>query len=163
MKIKHGHAPKHRSRHPEYNLFVMMRCRCRNPKGRDYHLYGGRGIRVCERWLNGDGLKSAFECFIADMGPRPLGMSIDRINANGNYEPDNCRWATAKQQGRNTRWCKLNEAKVADIKAALLNGEHPKELAKRHGVVPTAIYNIKSGLTWAGVEPSSSTLTGGKP
>lgn len=81
---------------PTHKIWVSMRERCNNPTCRDFALYGGRGIKVCERW-------NSFENFLADMGERPVGMSIERRDANGNYELENCTWATAKQQARNTR------------------------------------------------------------
>jgi hypothetical protein len=62
----------------------------------------GRGITICDRWLDGDGERSGFECFLADMGRKPTpSHSIDRIDVNGIYEPSNCRWATPKQQNNN--------------------------------------------------------------
>src|SRR5207245_831416 len=74
--------------------------RCRNPHATGFKNYGGRGITVCDRWQGGHG----FENFLADMGPRPVGTSLDRYPDNdGNYQPGNCRWATAKEQIANQR------------------------------------------------------------
>lgn len=84
--------------HPaEYRAWSGMRTRCRNPKFVDWMIYGGRGIKVCDRW-------NSFAMFFADIGAKPSPRhSVDRIDSDGNYEPGNCRWATAKEQANNWR------------------------------------------------------------
>lgn len=83
---------------PEYQIWKAMKARCLNPNHKNYAEYGGRGIAVCERWLN------SFESFYADMGERPSKRhSIDRVDTNEGYSPGNCRWATQVEQTRNTR------------------------------------------------------------
>jgi len=101
----------------EYRVWWGMKSRCYNDKTDSYENYGGRGIEVCDRWME------AFEHFYEDMGPRPSSLhSIDRINNNGNYEPDNCRWATAKEQANNRRKPRRLVAEALAELAPLLEG-----------------------------------------
>jgi hypothetical protein len=79
-----------------YRTWMSMSNRCRDPNGKNFHYYGGRGIAVCERWRK-------FENFLADMGERPDGRTLDRRDNDRGYEPDNCRWATLIEQRRNQR------------------------------------------------------------
>lgn len=80
-----------------YHIWATMKARCYNPNNENFHRYGGRGITMCSRW------RESFEAFLDDMGERPKGHSIDRINNDLGYGPDNCRWATGADQMRNTR------------------------------------------------------------
>lgn len=93
----------------EYNIYRGMKERCRNPKRHNHASYGGRGIKICERWLGPWG----FHHFYEDMGPRPTAKhSLDRIDVNGDYEPSNCRWADMWTQANNKRDRRLYSRRV---------------------------------------------------
>jgi hypothetical protein len=92
---------------PEYEIWRAMKQRCLNPKHKSWKNYGGRGIKICDRWLN------SVENFFEDMGKRPNSdYSIDRINNDGNYEPSNCKWATPTEQNNNRRIYKKIECQI---------------------------------------------------
>lgn len=94
------------SKTPEFRIWTAAQQRCMNPKSRAYRHYGGRGVRFYEGWLGPDG----FSAFIAHVGPRPSSVhELDRIDVNGHYEPGNVRWATRREQCRNTRRNRLVE------------------------------------------------------
>ena len=125
-----------------YKTWANMLQRCRNPKATRYPRYGGRGITVCQRW-------DKFENFYEDMGPRPKGKSLDRINNEGIYGPDNCRWATAREQSNNR------------INTVMVNGEPLAVVARRHVMSPYTLYTryVRHGWT---LEEALHTPVGGR-
>lgn len=95
LSVTHGHT-RHHQKSPTYKTWRAMMNRCHYPSQNNYRHYGGRGIRVCRRWRK-------FASFLADMGKRPKGKTLDRRRVNGHYTPSNCRWATQSEQLRNRR------------------------------------------------------------
>jgi hypothetical protein len=133
MGKHHGHSTSR-----EYRSWYSMHYRCYSKKDISYSNYGGRGVRVCRRW-------HSFENFLFDMGPRPVGCSIDRIDNDKGYSPDNCRWATRAEQNVNKRTTKLGEREVLAIRAST---EHPRVLAQRYGVSQAHVRGIRIRRTW---------------
>ena len=121
---KHGYGIN-RGKNPTYRSWESMKYRCDNPSYHFYAAYGGRGIKYCERWKE-------FKNFLEDMGERPDGMTLDRIDVNKNYEPKNCRWADAKTQRANRRDIKLYEYQG--------NFYMLGRLAKDHGLSVALLY-----------------------
>ena len=137
------------SKTPTYKTWCEIKHRCYNPNCSQYKNYGARGIKMCDRWFY------SYENFLDDMGERPEGMSIDRIDVNGNYEPFNCRWANSETQCNNRRnniyieyngetktlkqWCDIFEMDYQNIKGAYHRGQHSfgwlVEKYKNHGSI----------------------------
>jgi hypothetical protein len=122
----------------------MMKNRCLNPNARDYAYYGGRGVKVCRRWLN-------FGNFLADMGRRPdPTATLDRIDPDGDYQPGNCRWASRCTQARNRNYVKLSPEIAAEIRERYASGVDTQvALAERFGVSQGLVSQIIRGIAWA--------------
>lgn len=142
---RHGHSAGYKVS-AEYRAWTAMRTRCRNPRSASYHNYGGRGIKVCERW-------DLFDNFLADMGLKPSPQhSLDRFpNNDGNYEPGNCRWATNYEQQNNKRpMVKVKGAKLDRDKAReILRDNRPRKLiAADYNISVSNVGLVKTGRTW---------------
>lgn len=130
-----------------YRTWRSMRERCGNPNSVAYQRYGGSGITVCERW-------GKLENFIEDMGLRPEGMTLDRIDGTKGYEPSNCRWATRVQQARNQSNNKLDEGKVRQIKRLIVQGRSEPAIAREFGISHGYVNNLKKGKAWSDIDVS---------
>ena len=148
MPVKHGHT---RSRNGKwsslYIRFMNMKARCLRPSDPDYVRYGAQGITVCSRWLHGEEGVTGFECFLKDMGEPPFkGATLDRINSEKGYSPENCRWASIKEQGNNrrtNRWVEIKGVRKTVQQWADISGIGPKTIIYRlnRGIDPeTAVF-----------------------
>ena len=140
---KHG-----KTRTPEWNAWRKMRERCSNPNSSAYPNYGGRGIRVCERW-------NEFINFYEDLGKRPTNHSLDRIDTNGDYTPKNCKWSTSKQQALNTRKSHSKQTLYDIINKYELQNMSAEDVAKEHKVSPSFVLGLVQGQKLSGILPSS--------
>lgn len=168
------------SKRPEYRVYRQMLDRCYLETAPNFRWYGGKGVTVCERWRRGTNELTGFQAFIADMGDRPEGLTLERDDPRLPYEPSNCRWATWAEQGKNKRehhlspferaalkrqrsernrgeksvLAKLTDHQVAVIKRKLADGVRPSIVARQYGVAPQTINGIKHGHKWTHVEPA---------
>lgn len=155
LHYRHGHARPGKVT-GEYGSWRGARGRCNNPRDKQYHRYGGRGIKMCERW-------SKFENFLADMGPRPTSKhSLDRWPDNdGNYEPSNCRWATSRQQNHNRRNSRHRYMVEAADDPTLMNSSDGLKWAREFVSIaranPSMVADVEAVATWF-----SSAITAGR-
>lgn len=136
--LRHGKS-RRRKWSPEYYSWASMIQRCTNPARNVYALYGGRGISVCERW-------ALFDNFLADMGERPSGTSLGRIDPDGDYSPKNCEWQSDATQSRSRRNNKLSPEIAGEIRKS---SESHRSLARRYGVSRVMIDRVVRGEAWA--------------
>ena len=140
---KHGHCSTNGDgQHSKtYRAWNNMRLRCSNPKNRRYGSYGARGIKVCDRW-------QIFANFLADIGVAPQGLTLERRDNDGDYEPDNCCWAAPLDQARNRSTTKLNVVSAALIRYMHRRGETFESLGHAFGVTATTIGCVVKRKTW---------------
>ena len=146
--LRHHHSIKHGATRQHiltgtYQSWQSMKARCLNLKYSQARRYGQRGIKICKRWLGPQG----FAHFLADMGERPDGLTIDRKNNDGDYTPRNCRWATRSEQARNQKTTKLTLAKVEAIRRAW-RSHSQRELAEMYEVNQSTISRVIAAKRW---------------
>lgn len=123
---------------PSYSVWKSMRKRCNNKNSASYKYYGGRGITVCPEW-------DSFENFLRDMGPKPPGLTLERIDNEKGYSLSNCRWATIAEQNRNSRNTKLNIEQARKIRT---DPRVLREIAEEYGISMVLASAIKRGKIW---------------
>lgn len=119
-----------------------MKARCYSPYSTSYNRYGARGVTVCQEWLD------SYDAFVRDMGNRPQSLQIDRIDNEGGYCKENCRWVTPAENSRNRRDTKLTHEKVSEIRRSVMS---VAELAKRYDVGIDTINKVRKGKSWVAI------------
>jgi len=133
------------SRSPTHKSWGAMMQRCTNEKHPAHVRYAGRGIAVCQRWTD------SFAAFVEDMGIRPAGMTLDRIDNSKGYEPGNCKWSTRTEQARNRRSSRLNAAMVVEIRRRCAAGETQASVGESLGLGQGTISKVVLRTRWADV------------
>lgn len=127
---------------PEYNSWALMRDRCLNEHGKNWRYYGGRGIKIDPRWND-------FTIFLKDMGYKPSGYTLERVNGNGDYTKANCVWATRRAQAQNRVYAKLSIKQANAIRRIYAKGGiRQVDLAKQYGVSQRTISLITRNESW---------------
>jgi hypothetical protein len=144
-RLVHGHTRRLRDGRrvdsPEYRSYAAMKNRCLNRRQARFSDYGGRGITICDRWLAGEGTRSGFECFLADLGPKPSRQhTLERLDNDRGYEPGNCRWATRGEQNRNTRATRTVDVRGEPVSLI--------QAIERHAVVSAVTVRMRLHRGW---------------
>lgn len=140
---------KTRVRTPERRSYDSMMRRCYRKSYDRWPDYGGRGVTVCERW------RASFEAFLADMGPRPRGTTIDRKDNDGHYEPSNCKWSTPAEQNRNRRGLVVKEDLRTAIIALSTAGHSGRWIARTLDIAEPTVRNVINRVSWAPEQPEN--------
>ena len=128
--------------------YMSMIQRCTNPNLKSFAAYGGRGITVCDRWVNGDGIRNGWTCFFEDMGPRPRNKTIDRLDNSKGYSPDNCRWATWHEQSVNRSTTKFTDVQIHQIRNSPTTR---KQAAAEFNTSKDYIKKIRAKKVWGSI------------
>jgi len=134
-----------KEKHPLYSGWRAMKYRCNDPKHKSYSRYGARGIKVCPAW------QSDFKQFLLDMGERPKGHTLDRINNNGDYTPENCRWVTHAENLQNSSNAQVSANKVRLIRLLHIAGMTRLELSARFLISYDCVRNMIAYRTWQNI------------
>ncbi|MET3998844.1 hypothetical protein [Marinobacterium sp. MBR-109] len=135
-RFKHGMAGT-----STYKSWLAMKKRCLNPDCKDYPNWGGRGITICNEWMD-------FNNFLRDMGEKPKGMTLERVNNDDDYKPGNCIWASRTAQSRNRRYTKMSAEQAAELKADREAGMTYPVLSEKYGISISHAHRIASGDSW---------------
>lgn len=140
LECEKTHKERFKKSNPSYFRYKGMIARCTNEEHHSYDAYGKRGITVCDRWLDPE---NGYDNFVSDMGDPPEGYTLDRVNYNGPYSPENCRWADSVTQEFNKRWTRIKPEHLTTIFEMIDAGIRDSVISKRFNCQQGSILNVK--------------------